>query len=61
MWWWEFSGEEPLQEDIIVYERFMELRRDRERMNRIKAEQKAQKQQRDAMGGGRSMKYRIPD
>ena len=62
MWWWEFNGEEPLQEDIAVYEKFLEFRADRERMDRDKAEQKARSQKGklgNKQGGG--TKYNIPD
>ena len=58
MWWWQFNKEEPLQEDIVVYERFMEYRRDRERMNRDKAAQKERAKQK---GSGSSVTYKIPD
>lgn len=59
MWWWQFNKEEPLQEDIAVYARFMEFRSDRQRMNRDKAEQKARAKER---GSGKSnVTYNIPD
>jgi len=62
MWWWQFDKEEPLQEDIVVYERFIELRRDRERMNRDKAAQKEKARLGGAKGpGSSSITYKIPD
>ena len=59
MWWWEFDKEEPLQEDLIVYEKFLEFRADRERMTRDKAAQKQRAEQRRA--GKSGTKYNIPD
>lgn len=59
MWWWQFNKEEPLQEDLVVYERFLEFRRDRERMNRDKEAQKARAKQKGA--GNSSISYKIPD
>lgn len=56
MWWWEFNKEEPLQEDLVVYEQFEDFRRDRERMDREKEEQKAKMK-----SGRHGTKYSIPD
>lgn len=59
MWWWQFDKKEPLQEDLMTYERFEEFREDRERMNKDKEDQKARRKERDA---GRSRTtYNIPD
>jgi len=58
MWWWTFNKEEPLQEDLVVYEKFMELKEDRERMNLDKERQKAD---RELKKSGSSVKYQIPD
>lgn len=60
MWWWNFNKEEPLQEDLVVYERFMEFRKDRQRMDRDKAEQKERAKQR-TKGSKNSVTYNIPD
>jgi hypothetical protein len=59
MWWWNFDKKEPLQEDLMTYEKFEELREDRERMNRDKEAQKAKRKQLGA--GGSSATYKIPD
>ena len=62
MWWWQFNKEEPLQEDIVVYEKFMDFRRDRERMNRDKEAQKERARQGRGKGtGNSSTTYKIPD
>lgn len=58
MWWWQFNKEEPLQEDLIVYEKFVEFRKDRQRMNKDKADQKERSKK---LGGGSSTVYKIPD
>ena len=57
MWWWEFDKEEPLQEDIIAYERFIEMRKERQRMNEEKQRQKETRKS----GLHRGTKYNIPD
>jgi hypothetical protein len=57
MWWWQFDKEEPLQEDLVVYEKFVEMRSERRRMNEEKQRQKEQQQ----TGLVRGTKYRIPD
>ena len=59
MWWWQLDKTEPLQEDLMVYEKFEEFREDRERMNKDKEEQKARRAQRAA--GRSSTTYNIPD
>lgn len=61
MWWWEFNKEEdgPIQEDLVVYEKFLEFRADRERMDRDKSIQKERSKQRKL--GKSSTKYNIPD
>lgn len=59
MWWWQFNKEEPLQEDMMTYERFEEFREDRERMNKEKEAQRARLKKRGA--GGSSTTYNIPD
>lgn len=56
MWWWEFNKEEPLQEDLVVYEQFEDFRSDRERMDREKEAQKSKMK-----SGSRGTKYIIPD
>jgi hypothetical protein len=60
MWWWQFNKTEPLQEDLVVYEKFMEIKEDRQRMNREKEHQKA------SLKSGKSKsisgkQYTIPD
>jgi hypothetical protein len=57
MWWWQFDKEEPLQEDLVVYEKFVEMRSERRRMNEEKERQKEARKQ----GLVSSTKYRIPD
>lgn len=57
MWWWEFNKEEPLQEDLVVYEQFEDFRKDRERMDRDKEEQRS----RLKAGTRHGTKYSIPD
>lgn len=57
MWWWQFNKEEPLQEDLVVYEKFTEMRRERQRMNEEKEKQKEARKQ----GLASSTKYKIPD
>lgn len=57
MWWWQFDKEEPLQEDLVVYERFTEMRNERQRMNEEKERQKEARKQ----GVTSSTKYKIPD
>jgi hypothetical protein len=54
MWWWQFDNEEPLQEDLVVYERFMEMVKDRQRMNEEKERQKAAAR---SKGGGSGTSY----
>ncbi len=68
MWWWEFDKEEPLQEDLVVYEKFMEWRRERLKMTREKERQKQEAAARKAgsSGSGKSVthsgaSYTIPD
>lgn len=58
MWWWQFNKEEPLQEDLMVYEKFIEFRSEREKMNRDKAEQKEKSKK---LGSISSTTYKIPD
>ena len=58
MWWWNFNKEEPLQEDLMTYERFMEIREDRRRMNEDK---RRQKEQARSKGVKSSTTYNIPD
>lgn len=54
MWWWEFNHEEePLQEDLVVYEKFLEFKSDRARMDKEKAERKGKRSQ--------GTQYKIPD
>jgi hypothetical protein len=57
MWWWQFNKEEPFQEDLVVYEKFVEMRSERRRMNEEKQKQKEERQS----GLVRGTKYRIPD
>ena len=59
MWWWQLDKTEPLQEDLMVYEKFEEFREDRERMNKEKEEQKARRRERNP--GGSHTTYNIPD
>jgi hypothetical protein len=62
MWWWQFNNEEPLQEDLIVFEKLMEMRRDRQKMDKRKAEQKQASEA--AKQSGKSVShasYNIPD
>jgi hypothetical protein len=57
MWWWQFNKEEPLQEDLVVYEKFTVMRQERQRMNEEKEKQKEERKS----GLVRGTKYRIPD
>ena len=59
-WWWEFDKEEPLQEDLVAYQRFMEFLEDRKRMDREKQAQKEKRKQ-QGLQGGTSTTYKIPD
>lgn len=62
MWWWDFDKEEPLQEDLVVYEKFVEMRQDRKKMNQQKAEQRAQAEANRSSGKSVShASYNIPD
>jgi len=59
IWWWELDGTgEPLQEDLIVYEKFIELRKERERMTAEKERQRASRKSGVSRSGTR---YNIPD
>jgi hypothetical protein len=57
MWWWQFDKSEPIQEDLIAYERFTEMRRERQRMNEEKERQKEARKS----GLKSGTKYNIPD
>jgi hypothetical protein len=57
MWWWRFNNEEPLQEDLVVYEKFTRMRQERQRMNEDKERQKEARKS----GVIRGTKYNIPD
>ena len=58
MWWWQFDREEPLQEDLVIYEKFIEIQQDRDRMNKDKA---AQKERAKKGTSARHATYNIPD
>jgi hypothetical protein len=59
MWWWDFEKEEPLQEDLVAYEKFTEIRRERQKMNQDKERQQAQARSGKSSTGGTI--YKIPD
>ena len=59
MWWWNFDKKEPLQEDLVVYEKFQEMLDERERMTQEKERQKAAARKRGSVTGG--TRYSIPD
>jgi hypothetical protein len=66
MWWWQFNGEEPLQEDLVVFEKLMDMRRARRDADREKQRQKDEiaAQKASARGGTSKIKgasYTIPD
>lgn len=50
---------EPNQEDLVVYEKFMDLKKERERMTQEKERQKAARKSGSGLHSG--TKYNIPD
>lgn len=59
MWWWEFNKEEPLQEDLVVYEKFQEMRDERQRMTDERERQKSEAKRKGKQASG--SKYSIAD
>lgn len=65
MWWWQFNKEEPLQEDLVVFEKLMDMRRARRDADREKQRQleEAAARRASATGSGKikGASYTIPD
>jgi hypothetical protein len=63
-WWWVFNKEEPLQEDLVAYDQFEELRDEKRKRDKWRDEQRAKRAGKIASSGksGKGgITYNIPD